>query len=367
MTSMLRITGTILAGALCLSPVAAQQPAPQQPPSVKDLLNRAEAQSGKRLVEDLIEKLGGGTQSPQGAPAPAGSPAQLAPAPAAPQAAAPGTTTVPQPGPAAAPAPPPAAPQQVAVPAPQPAPNPTLSPGAGPPAGSGGSPLPDVRSLVGPAPGVNPAAPAATQVAAPPAQPNLAPVQVPAPPTGQPTLAPPTAAPAEPPVAAAPTGVPRGRAFRAPNRTAAPGAKPFASDADMAKAPEMAEKLNLPSADIEVYFDFDSAEVTPQAVELLDGLGAAMTDPRLAGQKFVIAGHTDAQGRADYNLALSQRRAEAVRQYVIDKHGIDPANLIARGFGKSRLKNPRAPLADENRRVQIINWTSQAVTGLPAR
>lgn len=127
----------------------------------------------------------------------------------------------------------------------------------------------------------------------------------------------------------------------------------------MAKAPDTAAKLKLPSADIEVLFDFDSAVVTPKAMELLDTLGEAMADERLKGQKFVIAGHTDGRGRADYNFALSQRRAEAVRQYVIEKFGIEAGNLIARGFGASRLKTTRAPLADENRRVQIINWTSQ--------
>jgi len=120
----------------------------------------------------------------------------------------------------------------------------------------------------------------------------------------------------------------------------------------------MAEKMKLPTADLEVFFALDSAEISPEATGLLDMLGEAMADQRLADQKFVIAGHTDASGPADYNIALSHRRAEAVRQYVIDKHGIDPANLIARGFGKSRLKNPAQPYAAENRRVQIINWTS---------
>lgn len=133
----------------------------------------------------------------------------------------------------------------------------------------------------------------------------------------------------------------------------------------MSQAPEMAAKKNLPTADIEVLFPFDSAEISQEAMDILDTLGEAMADPRLAGQQFVIAGHTDGRGRADYNLVLSQRRSEAVRQYVIDKFGVDPNNLIARGFGKSRLKNPRNPLADENRRVQVINWTSQAVAGQP--
>ena len=131
----------------------------------------------------------------------------------------------------------------------------------------------------------------------------------------------------------------------------------------MVRAPEIADKMNLPRADLEVFFNFDSAEVTAQAMELLQTLGQALADPRLAGSKFVIAGHTDGRGTVAYNLALSQRRAEAVRKFVIENFQIDPSNLVARGFGKQRLKNPRVPLADENRRVQIINWTSQAAAG----
>jgi outer membrane protein OmpA-like peptidoglycan-associated protein len=216
--------------------------------------------------------------------------------------------------------------------------------------------MPNVRSLVTPAPEVLPPAPVANTPAARPAEP------------AQPAAAPQPDQPGQP---AAQPGPAAPREVRQPGRgaprVASPARQPFASDADMAKAPEMAEKMKLPTTDLEVFFAFDSADLTPQGTELLDMLGEAMADQRLADQKFVIAGHTDAKGRADYNLALSQRRAEAVRQYVIDKHGIDPANLIARGFGRSRLKNPRMPFADENRRVQIINWTSMVEPPTAAR
>ena len=119
------------------------------------------------------------------------------------------------------------------------------------------------------------------------------------------------------------------------------------------------EAVRVDAPDVEVLFDLDSAAVTALAKVSLDQLGAALTDPRLAGQKFVVAGHTDGYGPDGYNVVLSQRRAEAVRQYMIDTFKLDPANLIARGFGKSQLKNKRNPFAKENRRVQIINWTSQ--------
>jgi outer membrane protein OmpA-like peptidoglycan-associated protein len=84
-------------------------------------------------------------------------------------------------------------------------------------------------------------------------------------------------------------------------------------------------------------------------------LGKALTSDELKGATFVVAGHTDAKGGDSYNQGLSERRAEAVRRFLKDKYGIDSANLVAVGHGKTQLKDSANPLAAENRRVQIIN------------
>lgn len=131
------------------------------------------------------------------------------------------------------------------------------------------------------------------------------------------------------------------------------------SDADMARAPAIARERNLPTVDIEVLFGYDSSEITPGAAESLMSLGRALADPRLSGQSFVIAGHTDARGARSYNFALSDRRAQAVRAFLIEHFKVAPDNLIARGFGESQPKNPRNPRAPENRRVQVINWSAE--------
>lgn len=124
-------------------------------------------------------------------------------------------------------------------------------------------------------------------------------------------------------------------------------------------AVEKAERRELPSVDLEVLFEFDSANLTPAAMEILTTLGRALLDERLAGAAFLIGGHTDAKGRAEYNRDLSHRRAEAVRQFLIATFGIDAARLTAKGFGERYLKNPRQPRAPENRRVQIVNLSQQ--------
>ena len=146
-----------------------------------------------------------------------------------------------------------------------------------------------------------------------------------------------------------------GRAAR-PGRIAgdarARPADPPSSRTRRSSAPSEARR---PSIDLEIFFDYKSAEITPRAAAALTPLGRALSDARLAGDAFLIAGHTDAKGSADYNLALSQKRAEAVRQYLIANFGIDGAKLVATGMGSKHLKNAKEPLAAENRRVQIVN------------
>ncbi len=116
----------------------------------------------------------------------------------------------------------------------------------------------------------------------------------------------------------------------------------------------------LPTADLEVYFDFNSAAIAPAALPILKTLGEALSDGRLAGGTFIVGGHTDAKGEADYNQSLSQRRAAAVRDFLITNFAIPPAKLMAIGYGEEQLKAADEPLAGVNRRVQVINWTGVA-------
>jgi outer membrane protein OmpA-like peptidoglycan-associated protein len=116
----------------------------------------------------------------------------------------------------------------------------------------------------------------------------------------------------------------------------------------------------LPTADLEVYFDFNSAAIAPAALAILKTLGEALSDGRLAGGTFIVGGHTDAKGEADYNQSLSQRRAAAVRDFLITNFPIPPAKLMAIGYGEEQLKAAEEPLAGVNRRVQVINWTGVA-------
>jgi len=114
-----------------------------------------------------------------------------------------------------------------------------------------------------------------------------------------------------------------------------------------------------PGIDLTVNFDFNSAEVGPLAIDALTRLGAALRDQRLKGALVLLAGHTDAKGSDAYNKDLSDRRAEAVKQFLVTKFSLPPEHLIALGYGKERLKNTADPYAAENRRVQVVNMSAQ--------
>jgi OmpA-OmpF porin, OOP family len=109
-----------------------------------------------------------------------------------------------------------------------------------------------------------------------------------------------------------------------------------------------------PSISLLIQFDFDSARVRPVSQEALANLALALKSKELQDSRFAIEGHTDAKGRADYNLRLSQQRADAVRDLLVSQ-GVKLDRLKAQGKGSSELALPASPEAAENRRVRIVN------------
>ncbi len=113
-----------------------------------------------------------------------------------------------------------------------------------------------------------------------------------------------------------------------------------------------------------IRFDFDKAIVNPEYRDILNRIaGTLMT---LKGYTVAVYGYTDDIGTQRYNLQLSQRRAEAVRDFLVQA-GISPKIMSAKGFGKS---DPRVPGDSEqaraaNRRVEIGIVDSKLITNGP--
>ena len=103
-----------------------------------------------------------------------------------------------------------------------------------------------------------------------------------------------------------------------------------------------------------ILFDFDKADIKPESEpQLVEMSKALKAEPKL---KVYIVGHTDSQGKLDYNTGLSQRRAEAVVKALAARHGIDSKRMTAKGLASlapvttNRTEEGRA----RNRRVEMV-------------
>ncbi len=128
--------------------------------------------------------------------------------------------------------------------------------------------------------------------------------------------------------------------------------RPGAASMSTAPAPASAAKPKPTSINMQINFEYNSAEIAGSSTRTMATLAKALASPQLEGRRFTVVGHTDASGSASYNKALSDRRAAAVRRYLIDS-GIDANRLRAVGKGESDLLNSGDPNAAENRRVEI--------------
>ena len=114
-----------------------------------------------------------------------------------------------------------------------------------------------------------------------------------------------------------------------------------------------------PKIDLEINFDYNSADISAKSMPSVAALGRALTNSDLKGSTFVVAGHTDAAGGEEYNQSLSERRADAIKKYLVDKFGLTGSDLVTVGYGKGKLKDPSQPLAEANRRVQVVNMETK--------
>ncbi|WP_342618491.1 OmpA family protein [Rhodoferax sp. GW822-FHT02A01] len=120
------------------------------------------------------------------------------------------------------------------------------------------------------------------------------------------------------------------------------------------QATGVAQAQERPSLSLSIQFDFDSSRIRAESLAALSNLASALSSDALLNSRFVIEGHTDAKGNAEYNRKLSDQRAAAVRDLLVSK-GIAADRLVAVGKGSSEPANPQVPLAAENRRVKIVN------------
>ncbi len=116
-----------------------------------------------------------------------------------------------------------------------------------------------------------------------------------------------------------------------------------------------------PRVRLPVYFEFNSAELKPEAMQLLRKVGKALTATDLETFRFSVEGHTDSIGGEDFNADLSKRRAEVVRTFL-QREGVQKKrlNIVGRGESDPVDTNRTDQGRQHNRRVEIINLGSES-------
>ena len=117
-----------------------------------------------------------------------------------------------------------------------------------------------------------------------------------------------------------------------------------------------------PKIDLEIRFDYNSADINQNSMPAVQELGKALSNASLKDSTFVVAGHTDAVGGEAYNQDLSERRADTIKKYLTEKYGLNGANLVTVGYGKTKPKDPNAPMDPVNRRVQVVNMDTKTAS-----
>lgn len=113
------------------------------------------------------------------------------------------------------------------------------------------------------------------------------------------------------------------------------------------------ESEDNPEFSMLINFGFDSTQILADSEPMLQSLGEMLGMDTAKGRSIVIEGHTDAVGDEAYNQQLSEARAAAIRQYLVEHYGIAPKRLLAVGKGERQLLQTEDPAASVNRRASF--------------
>jgi outer membrane protein OmpA-like peptidoglycan-associated protein len=121
------------------------------------------------------------------------------------------------------------------------------------------------------------------------------------------------------------------------------------------KRPLLSPQLNkLPHVTLDIQFNPDTPVIRPESYRTLGRIADALTNPALMSSTFLVVGRTDSTGRREINLALSQRRAEAIRDALATTFKISPKRVFAVGLGEEQLQDADHPRAVVNQQALIV-------------
>ena len=117
--------------------------------------------------------------------------------------------------------------------------------------------------------------------------------------------------------------------------------------------PVASQLLKLPQLAVEIRFDEDVAVIRPESYQTLGRIADVLSDPKLLAYKFLIVVHTVSAGRRENNLTLSQRRADVIREILVNTFKISSKRLQAIGLGEEQLIDAAHPAAAVNQQIQV--------------
>ncbi len=124
------------------------------------------------------------------------------------------------------------------------------------------------------------------------------------------------------------------------------------------KRPPIAPELNnLPAFNLDIAFDVDTPIVQPESYQTVGRLADALVHSSLLPYTFLVVGHIEANGKREANAILSQRRADAIREILVNTFKISSKRIQSVGLGEEQLLDFARPTGPANNQIQIMTLT----------
>ena len=120
------------------------------------------------------------------------------------------------------------------------------------------------------------------------------------------------------------------------------------------RPPIVPELLNLPTFTVNIDFDNDTPVVRPSSYQTVGRIADALVNSSLLPYSFLIVGHTDSNGRREANVQLSRRRADAIRDSLVNTFKISSKRLQSLGLGEEQFVDQAHPTSPANLQIQIV-------------
>ena len=120
------------------------------------------------------------------------------------------------------------------------------------------------------------------------------------------------------------------------------------------RPPIVPEILNLPTFTVDIHFDTDTPIVRPDSYQAVGRIADALVNAPLLPYTFLIVGHSESNGRREANAILSQRRADAIRDVLVNTFKISSKRLQSLGLGEEQFVDQARPTSPANLRIQIV-------------